>query len=145
MIRCTFWRRHAALPFVLILVSGCGYGNSDSVPVKGTVTFDGQKVDGGAIVFVPEGEMGTRLKRGGPIVDGAYALPAGKGPLPGLYRVEITWNKKTGKQIDDPGDPGNLKDETVQVIPAKYNTESKEKVEVKTSPNTFDFALKSSQ
>jgi hypothetical protein len=142
MMRFTSQGRIASLVFTLFMVSGCGYGNSSSVPVKGKVTFKGENVDGGVILFVPEDESGPRIKRGGPIVNGAYSLEAGKGPVPGVYRVEIIWNKKTGKRIDTPGDPGHPMDETVQVIPSQYNKDSKEKVEVKPSENTFSFDLK---
>jgi hypothetical protein len=126
------------LGLVLVLLSGCGSGGAGA-PVKGTVTFDGETVDGGAIVFVPEGEK--RPSSGGPIVAGHYSLEGDKAPVPGSYRIEITWKKPTGKMIPTPGDPGNEMEETIQVIPARYNLKSKERVVVKPGQNTFDFAL----
>ena len=69
-------------------------------------------------------------------------MPSGRGPAPGSYRVEIIWQKKTGRKVDTPGDPGVKMDETFQVIPAKYNTSSTETVTVKSGDNTFNFDLK---
>ena len=42
-----------ALP--LAVLAGCGYGNADRVPVRGSVTLNGAPVDGGVILFVPKG------------------------------------------------------------------------------------------
>jgi hypothetical protein len=139
--------RPAALLLLLPLavVAGCGYGNTSRVPVKGEVTFDDAPVDNGVIIFLPDGDSpggGEGIKCGGPIVDGKYALEAGKGPRPGHYRVEIVWNKKTGKQVPS-NDPPNLIDETVQVLPEKFNTKSTLTADVKPQANVIDFPLKS--
>jgi hypothetical protein len=148
MIRSTLFRRSVLLPlaFALVLLSGCGYGTSDRVPVTGNVTFDQAPVDGGVIVFLPEGDAagaGVRpIKVGGDILAGKYTLEAGKGPLPGKYRVEITWNRKTGRRLPS-NDPPHTYDETRQVIPANYNTGSTQVVEIKPGVNTFHFDLKS--
>jgi hypothetical protein len=126
----------------LCLAAGCD-GTGGRVPVAGTVTFDGQPVDGGAIAFLPEGEGdGDRPKPGTRIDEGRYAILARKGPVPGVYRVQIHWAKKTGKKV--PFDsPPVLIDETRQVIPEKYNTQSTLRVEVHSGSNAFDFDLKS--
>ena len=66
------------------------------------------------------------------------------GPPPGKYRVEIVWYKKTGKQVVG-SDPPNKEDETIQVIPEKYNKASELKVDLTSGSNTHDFPLKSSK
>jgi hypothetical protein len=97
-------------------------------------------VDGGQIVFVPK----TGKDRvTADIVGGKFSLSSGRGPVAGSYKVEIVWRKKTGRQIDTPGDPGVKIDETVDAIPAQYNTKSTLTAEVKSSGNTFTFDCKS--
>ena len=110
--------------------------------VTGTVTFDGQPVDGGAISFIAEGVAPNQAARAGaPIVGGKYAVPAGKGLTPGTYRVEIIWNKKTGAKVPVVGDEGTTTDATTQVIPARYNSQSTLKAEIKGGSTTLDYPL----
>jgi hypothetical protein len=125
------------------LLSGCGSGGPTA---EGTVTLDGQPVDGGIIVFMPIGDDGAEGKRPpahAEITGGKYLLDAKGNLRTGKYKVEINWQKKTGKQIPDTSDPGNKKDETKQVIPRKYNTESKETVEITSGSNKRDYTLTS--
>ncbi|MEO8494687.1 MAG: hypothetical protein ABI614_06435, partial [Planctomycetota bacterium] len=83
----------------VLLLSAAGCGGSANIPIKGEVTIDGQPVEGPAtIVFYPE--KGTESpSASGEIVDGKYEIPVDKGPSAGLFRVEITWPKPTGKKI----------------------------------------------
>jgi hypothetical protein len=148
MIRSKFLRGTTtfAVAFTLTVLSGCGYGSSDRVPVQGKVTFDGQPVDNGIISFIPEGGSGG--KSGHPqvnadIVGGNYKLESGKGPMPGKYRVEILWKKKTGRQVPTPGDETALMDETQQVLPPQYNTQSTLTADIEAKSNTKDFPLTS--
>jgi hypothetical protein len=100
-------------------------------------------VEGGTIVFLPHGNTGAdRPKTGAAIEAGKYTIPAEKGPAPGKYRVEIRWQKPTGKKVPS-DDPPNLMDETRQVIPDQYNSKSKLEVDVVAGTNTFDFPLAS--
>jgi hypothetical protein len=144
MIRSQHLRGPAALllVFPLVVLAGCGYGSH--APVRGSVTLDGTPVDGGAIVFIPQGDSGQsgQGNAGGEIVGGKYALEGAKAPPPGKYLVQIIWNKKTGRQVPS-NDPPNTIDETVQVIPAAYNANSTLTREIKAGQNTYDFELKS--
>jgi hypothetical protein len=121
---------------VLALLPGC----SGRAAVSGNVTCDGAPLDGGRITFIPEG--GKAPVASGPIVGGKYSLSSGEGPVRGKHRVEIVWNKKTGKKVTVPGDVGNEMDETVQVIHADYNSGSTLSADVKSSGDRFDFAVK---
>ena len=56
----------------------------------------------------------------------------------------VVWHKKTGKQVVG-SDPPNKEDETIQVIPEKYNKASELKVDLTSGSNTHDFPLKSSK
>jgi hypothetical protein len=137
--------RGLALAFfglALLLACGCGSRSGSRVEVSGTVTLDGQSVDGGAIVFLPQGD-GDRPKTGTAIENGKHAIPAERGPAPGKYRVEIRWQKPTGKMIPS-DDPPNLMEETRQVVPEKYNARSDLTRDVEPGKNTFDFTLSSS-
>jgi hypothetical protein len=122
----------AALPLFL---SGC-FGRSSAT---GTVTFNGAAVDDGAIIFTPEAD--ETAKATAKIVDGKFTIPAGSGLKSGKNRVEIFWHKKTGKQVDTPGDTGAKMDETVQVIPSEFNAASTLTKDVNSGENTFTFEL----
>jgi hypothetical protein len=120
----------------LLVLSGC----SDRRPVEGTVTLDGQPVDGGKITFVPKS---GKDPVSADIVGGKFALPSGRGPVVGSYTVQIFWKKKTGRKVDTPGDPGVPMEEAVDVIPSQYNAQSTLTAEVKSSGNAFTFDCKS--
>ena len=122
---------------LLTAVIGCGL--SGQVSIKGRVTFDGQPVETGSIVFAPEPGSGS-TKVAAPIEGGEYEIGAERGASPGTYRVEINWPKKTGRQVAS-ADPGMMMDETEEAIPQKYNTESTLTRELKAGENTHDFDL----
>jgi hypothetical protein len=142
MTRCVGRRAPAALALAaaLFVLSGC----SGQPSVSGTVAFNGQPVDGGIIVFIPEGPVGAKIASA-QIVDGKFYIPSGEGPAVGKNRVEITWPKKTGKKVPTPGDPGTEVDETVQVIPNQYNTGSTLSEEIKAGSNEFKYDLKGTE
>ena len=120
------------------LLAGCG-GGSSRPAVQGTVTFDGAPVDGGKIMFIATDSKGINANAN--IVAGKYALAAGKGPSVGAHKVEIVWYKKTGKQVVG-SDPPNKIDETIQVIPEKYNAKSSVTEQIKAGANTLNYELK---
>jgi len=134
MLRARLSRRIAA-PLLLLLglfvVSGCG--GSSRAGVEGKVTFNGSPLEAGMISFLVEADRPDSGHAA--ITDGKYALAADKGPPPGTYRVEITWNKPEAK----PKDPDIVR--TVQVIPQKYNLRSQLKADLKPGMNTCDFEL----
>jgi hypothetical protein len=130
------------LLFSTVLLSGCGPAGPSA---EGNVTFDGRPVDGGTISFFPvggEGPWGRRLNVSGEITGGSYSVDSAHHLQPGQYRVEIYWHKKTGRRIPS-SDPPHKVEETKQVIPRKYNTQSKTIVDVTPGANTFDYALTS--
>jgi hypothetical protein len=121
----------------VVLLAGCGGSTAN---VEGTVTFDGQPVDGGAISLVPSGSKEPVASAR--IVGGKYSIVANKKLTPGAYAVQITWMKSTGKKVKNENDPGTEIEETKQVIPAEYNVNSKLTTEVKSGSNTANFELK---
>ncbi len=120
-------------------LAGCGNTNT---PFHGTVTYDGQPVEHGIIVFIPVDEANPGDAQGkkvaGQINDGKYSLNAENSPPQGKYRVEITWDKIIGKNVIS---KNNVQYEKEQLLPEKYNTESTLIREVKSSDRTLDFNL----
>jgi len=123
-------------------VSGCGDGPSGQSAVSGTVNFKGQPLDQGTITFMPLSKE-TPTQSGTGIKNGKYEIPKDKGLAPGKYRVSISsGDGKTPDPSSDapPGPSGNFSSK--ERIPAKYNTESTQDVEVtRSGPNKFDFDI----
>ena len=126
--------KFAPLLILGLILTGCG-GKSSGTPtadVKGKVTLDGAPLASGKIVFdegpsVPAAELDIK--------DGVYS---GQVQI-GSKTVRIS-SYKTSQQ------KGPMKGEMMQenILPAKYNTGSKETREVKAGgPNEFDFAVTS--
>jgi len=131
------WSRRAgavAIAVAVTALAGCG---SSGTAASGDVTFDGQPVDDGGIVFVPDGGADA-TQVGASIHDGKYAIDDGRGLRPGKYKVQITWMKKTGKKFQ--GADG-IEDEKLQVLPPRFNTETTQTAEVKRGKNTISFTL----
>jgi len=129
------------LVIVAMFLSTPGCAGASRVALKGKVTLDGVAVGPGRIAFLPQpGTVST--KAAAEIIDGQYEVRADRVPSPGTFRVEINWSKRTGKQIPS-ADPGIMTEETVEVIPAMYNSESTLTVEIKPGENIHDFPLKS--
>jgi hypothetical protein len=106
--------RIALLLMFGLLLAGCDHGPPMGT-VKGTVTLDGQPVDGGVITFVPSD--GNSQPEAVPITAGAYSVTM---PV-GDKRVEIYW-APSGGQVGDTATQG--REQIVQRVPAKYNAQS---------------------
>jgi hypothetical protein len=115
-----------------LTLAGCGKGGPTRCQVTGSVTLDGQPVDGGEVLFIPSGGGGT--PDACPIVNGAF-----KGEVsPGSKRVEINATKDTGEVA-----PDGLPDYQ-NYIPKQYNVESTLTAEIKEGDSTpMNFALES--
>ncbi|WP_437188206.1 hypothetical protein SH668x_001637 [Planctomicrobium sp. SH668] len=121
------------------ILSGCGGGNDNRASISGSVTFNGEPVEEGSITFIAEKGPST----GGAISNGTYSIPSENGPMLGNNTVHISWNKKTGKQIEagSPTPAGTKIDERKEAIPDKYNKKSELKVDIKSGANKEDFTL----
>jgi hypothetical protein len=126
-----------------MVIAGCGrqdYPGAKRFPLSGKVTVDGQPLDWGSISFIPP--SGDLRVSGDVIKDGSYSVPEEKGANAGKYKVEIRWNKKTGKKKRDP-DSGEMYDERLEGLPPRYHANSELSADVPAQQNTFDFDLKS--
>jgi hypothetical protein len=119
---------------------GRGYDGDQRFPLSGTVTVDGEPMEYGVIAFIPDGEE-ARVS-GSPIRNGTYSIPEEKGANAGSYRVEIHWNKLTGKRIRNPLDATEMIDEMEEGLPPRYHKNSELTAEVSAEQTTFDFDLK---
>ncbi|MFO0822580.1 MAG: hypothetical protein U0792_05575, partial [Gemmataceae bacterium] len=130
-------RAGALIVFVcsLVVVLGCG-GGADTGEVSGSVKFDGKPVEEGSISFIAlEGNAPTA---GGVIKGGKYT--ATKVPV-GAAKVSISAVKVVGKKkAYDTPDSKEI-DITEPLLPAKYNTASELRFDVKPGTQTKDFDL----
>ena len=126
--------------FCLLPCLGCGQSGPVRGDVQGKVTVDGESVENGAIVFTPlEGIEGAPMQY--EIKGGTYSSAAtGKGVPVGKNSVYISGTKPTGRQSLN-FVTGEMSDDFVEYIPAKYNERTTLEVEVEDGNNTFDFEL----
>jgi len=128
----------------LLLPAGCsrGYDGPRRAAVSGSVTFDGIPITSGVINLIPTDGSASR-KASAPIEGGVYRIPEPKGPNPGKCKVEISWLRPTGRKIESRNDPAAflMVDETVEMIPSQYNTQTTLRVEIMPGLNKCDFQL----
>ena len=61
----------------------------------------------------------------GTVKDGVYDIDVSNGMTAGMYRVELSFAKSTGRKVPDPdAGAGDMKDEVVEELPAKFNRNS---------------------
>jgi hypothetical protein len=118
-----------SLTVLLLLSLGCGDSNQGTV--SGVVTLDGQPQTNLMVSFQP---TGTHLNPGPGSIgrtnnQGEYRLKT----VGGGSGASLGWHKVMIRSVTEGG--GNVD------IPAKYNTKSELKFEVKRGHNTADFKL----
>ena len=135
-----------------VAAAGCGgsptYDGPERAAVIGKVTFSGQPVETGMITFIPEDSSARTVSAA--IGGGGYLLSEGHGPNLGAYKVSISATKQLGDTasaevyVQDEGDGSGRKrriKKPEELLPAKYNTETELKADIKSGSNTFDFDL----
>ncbi|AWM41048.1 hypothetical protein GobsT_03560 [Gemmata obscuriglobus] len=134
-MRAGVWRAVA-----LAALIGCGDAAPKRGPVRGTVSVDGTPLATGKVRFFA---LTNGISAEGEVRDGQYEIPVERGPTAGRYRVEIIAEQKTGRRVPDPdAAPGTMRDETVNVIPPKYNRNSALQVDYDPAANAaHDFRL----
>ena len=123
------------LPLLLaqLFATGCGPSGPVTYPVRGTVTFDGEPVKEGDILFIPDDA--ALAPEGGKIADGTFQMVS----KPGTCQVKIT-------ALDINEDTEWISGSPIasNFIPAWYNDETTLSVEVEpNSRNDFQFQLTS--
>ena len=123
-------------------IAAIGCGGSNRAAVAGRVSLDDKVIDGGSICFIPIGENHGPAAWG-EIKAGDYSISAKTGPAIGANRVEIRWTRKTGRILRPARGPNLAEEEFKDFIPARYNSRSELKTELKPGQNQADFELKS--
>lgn len=136
------WLGWAAAIFAFAL-PGCGEKEAPRGAIRGTVTLGGTPLAEGKIrFFALTGGVSTE----GAILNGKYDIPPDRGPNAGKYRVEVIAEKKTGRRVPDrDGAAGDMKDETVNIVPLKYNQNSTTQIDFDPNankPHDFDLPAK---
>jgi hypothetical protein len=121
----------ALLVFSALFLAGCDQGPAKGT-VKGAITLDGEPVDGGVITFVPAD--GKSQPEAVPITKGEYTVTM---PI-GEKRVEIYWAPSSGSAADT---ASQGREQIVQRIPTKYNSQSTLTHTVTKGEARQDFAL----
>jgi len=123
-----------------IAISGCGSGNLGTV--SGTVTLDGQPLEGAELLFMPTGGGGASV--GTTDGSGKYTLQhvsRKAGAFIAQHKVSIT----TAKEIEtaEGSDEDGEMEMTPEKLPPKYNSKTNLTADVKAGSNPIDFELTS--
>jgi len=132
------------LPVLVALsasILGCGPNYGGRQEVKGTIKLKGQPLDQGVIDFTP---LEAQPTKGGALISkGSYSIPRQSGLMKGKYRVIITsGDGRTRENSDEPPGPTGANIISKERIPADYNVNSKQEIEVaEKKANVFDYDI----
>lgn len=141
---CEIPRSGIILLVAAIAAVGCGDPGPNRGGVAGTVSLGGQGIAEGVIRFFP---LDAGIGSDGPLSEGRYAIPAERGLSRGTYRVEISVLKPTGRRVPDfDAGPGDMKDEIIETVPARYNIKSELRIDYDpAAERSHDFQLTGSK
>jgi hypothetical protein len=123
---------------IFLGATGCNQGPA-RVSVAGKVTLDAKPLPTGTITFIP---VGNGIAAQADIRDGQYTIPAASGPTTGEFKVEVLSSQPTGKKIAGPSsDDSGMTTEMKQVVPTKYNSQSKLRQTFQPGENTFNVEM----
>jgi hypothetical protein len=157
-MRIMFRRRPASLLLALTLATvaiGCARSLDDlpREPVAGTVTMDGQPLPEAVIQFSAAGDAAKNATPGAntEVKDGKFSIPREEGLVPGTYKVSVSHAvlkevqpKGKGKAQVNTSIPNRNKQLGPEQIPAKYNTQTELKADIKPgSSRDLKFELQS--
>lgn len=139
---------------LMLLFVGCGetvdVDRPETAPVTGSVTYNGQPVEGATVTFMA-GASGGRGAVGTTDASGKFQLTtfeAGDGAIPGAYKVKIAKTvggapTAEGGEIMAPPTGGPPTSEEKDELPVKYKDESTSGLtaDVKDGDNDFPFEL----
>jgi hypothetical protein len=130
-------RSLASAVLVVLLGSVVGCGDANLGRVRGTVTLDGQPLDGAMVTFAPV--EGGRPAAGRTDAQGRYQLVYSRdssGAMIGEHLVTIsTYDERPGENGEDLIIP--------ERVPARYNANSELKKTVESGSNEINFELES--
>lgn len=129
---------------MLVFATGCGSGGgAGRHAVEGKVSFDGQPVTDGQIMFEPTGQGLPMVA--GKIEEGLYKVDAEHGPAPGSYRVRIEGYRKKKvpglskhPYLGDQQEAGVVRE---QYLPAQFNSSTTLNAEITSEKSEYNFDL----
>jgi hypothetical protein len=120
--------RRAMLVVGVILVAGCGSKSElDLIPLRGEVTYNGQPLTEGTVLYVPETSSSGRQASGAIQSDGSFALTTTQrddGVMKGEYQIVVhayaarPREPETREEVEAMAASGEL--ERKHIIPKKY-------------------------
>jgi hypothetical protein len=122
------------------LLAGCTGSSEGRGRIHGKVSIAGKPLATGQIRLFP---LSGGIGADGPIQDGVYDIPVDQGITAGKYRVELSSERTTGRKVPDyDGGPGDMKDEVVEDLPAKFNSQSTLQIDYDpANKQSYDFDL----
>jgi len=116
---------------LIAIVAGCGGGGL--VKVAGNVSFQGQPVDNGEIIFTTSDD---KQSVAAPIVNGRYEVQLSRG----THKVRISAYREVPGKVDR-SNPGQETPVVEMYIPPQYNSKSTLEKQIDGSTDQLDFPL----
>lgn len=127
--RLPYWL--CGLVIIACGLPGCGPGPTNRIMVHGKVTYQGQPVESGTILFSPTTE--GQYQANGVIEDGEYLIDADYGPSLGTYKIRIDGFRATGQSTElgplHAADNGSV-EELEPYIPVEFNSQTTLSVDI---------------
>ena len=140
---CVRWQWSVVLVAVLVtwLQSGCGAPSGPTTyDLSGTVTFDGEPVPAGQIVFEPDSTAGNSGPQGfAEIRNGKFDTTTGKGTIGGAHIVRISGYE--GGAAGGVSEEGPETEASATELFADFRTSA----DLPTEASTMDFAVTSDE
>ena len=114
--------------------TGCGESGPKTRAVTGKVTFEGEPIKEGQVVFRRSSDQ---KEWSGMIKDGTYEVKCEEGDM----KVEIIASRDIPGKFDTTSNPGVKEPLRLMFIPKKFNSETTLTAKVDASSTEFPFAL----
>jgi hypothetical protein len=124
---------------LVLVVVGCNREGADRLAVKGTVNFEGKPLPKGTIEFASEDRANPSMS-GAPIEDGKFEIAQPQGLKAGKYLVRISSAESVSKDVGQP--PGESGPVAKERIPASWNADSKQKIDLQPGATVLTFDIK---
>ena len=143
--QCGIYRRiKFANVAILLFAFVVGCTSSDQGTLSGQVTLDGEPIEVGSIVLIPNDPRSGK-GTGGRIANGEYLLEGRSAPLVGEYSVQIRASRKSGHIVRPAfaGPDTPLVEGTEEAVAARYNEKTTLKIKVEPGHNEKNWDVES--
>lgn len=137
--------RIGAAGVLAFVVAGCAFIHEDDgkprEAVSGTVTLDGQPLNGGSIVFI-QADVDSTDVASAAIENGRFSIPRAVGPITGRHKIRIS--RVVTSPVNPNAAPGEPSKSARETLPEKYNNQTVLTAEIRHGPpNELVFHLES--